>query len=161
MAGGKEIFMKTVEIQGLTVQGVCVRTCNTDEMHAATARIAPLWGRFGVQVAPFMAPAAQAYGVYHRYESDANGAFDVLAGSDALVPGMADAKALARVDIPAGRYLVFDAPGAMPQAVIDAWGRIWRHFADPLCPDQRAFTTDFERYGTEGLIEIYIAVVPA
>lgn len=150
--------MKPVEIKGLSVQGLSVRTRNADEMHAATARIAPLWGDFGAQVAPFMAPAAQAYGVYHRYESDANGAFDVLAGSDALMPDTTSAHALARVDIQAGRYLVFDAPGPMPQAVIDAWGRIWRYFVDPHCPYQRAYTTDFERYGAEGLIEIFIAV---
>ncbi len=150
--------MKIIEFKGLTVQGVRVRTCNADEMQAATARIGPLWADFGAQIAPLMTPPAQVFGVYHRYESDAHGAFDVLAGAHALKPAATDALALARVDIAAGRYLVFAAAGAMPQAVIDAWARIWRYFADPHCPYQRAYTTDFERYTDEGLVEIFIAV---
>ena len=150
--------MKPVEIKGLSVQGLSVRTCNADEMQADTARIGPLWADFAAKMAPHLAPGARVYGVYHCYESDANGAFDVLAGTDALMPTETSAQMLVRVDIQAGHYLVFDAPGPMPQAVIDAWGRIWRYFVDPHCPYQRAYTTDFERYGAEGLIEIFIAV---
>lgn len=159
--------MKTVEVQGLHIQGLSVRTCNADEAQAHTARIGPLWAAFAAQVAPHMAPAASTYGVYHRYASDVNGAFDVLAGTDALTlttggtgstPG-GDTPTWAHVTIAPGPYLVFEANGHMPQAVIAAWGRIWRYFADPACPHQRAYTTDFEHHSGEGLATIFIAVV--
>jgi hypothetical protein len=42
--------------------------------------------------------------------------------------------------------------------VIEAWGRVWAHFAEPNCPDQRAYTTDFERYGPDGVVDICIAL---
>ena len=151
-------MMTTVEIQGFNVQGLHIRTCNADEMQPSTARIGPLWRDFASEVAPRMAPAAQVYGVYHRYESDANGAFEVLAGTDALLQPSEDAVELSLCEIQSGSYVVFEATGVMPQAVIDAWGRIWRYFADPQCPHQRAYTTDFERYGTAGRIDIFIAV---
>ncbi len=150
--------MKIVEIQGLAVQGLAVRTCNADEAAPATARIGPLWADFGAKIAPRMAPVALVYGVYHHYASDADGLFDVLVGSDALLPTADKASALAHVDIAPGSYLVWEAQGAMPQAVIGAWARIWHYFADPQCPHHRAYTTDFERYGADGGIEIFIAM---
>ncbi len=153
--------MKKVEINGLAVQGVKVRTCNADEAQPANARIGRLWADFGLQVAPHMSAGARVYGVYHRYASDANGAFDVLAGTDALVLATADASPLSQVDIETGTYLVFEAPGAMPQAVIDAWARIWRYFSDPQCPHARAYTTDFECYLSDAATDIYIAVRPS
>ena len=153
--------MKTVEIPTQAVQGLSVRTRNADEMQADTARIGPLWADFAAQIAPHLAQGARVYGVYHRYESDAHGAFDVLAGADALLSTAGDAVALRRVDMAPGPYLVFDAPGALPQAVVDAWARIWRYFDDPLCPHQRAYTTDFECYAPDGLTTICIAVMPS
>lgn len=153
--------MKVIEINGLTVQGLVVRTRNADEAQSSTARIGSLWTEFGQQIAPRLAPGALAYGVYHHYESNADGFFDVLAGADAQLPPLGDAPELTRVDIANGPYLVFEAPGAMPQAVIEAWGRIWRYFADSKCLYQRAYTTDFERYQPDGQIDIFIAVLPS
>lgn len=153
--------MKTVEIHGLTVQGLRVRTCNADEMQPETARIGPLWANFASQIAPHMAPGAQAYGVYHHYESDVHGAFDVLAGASALRPQLGAASTLACVDMASGLYLVFDASGKPPQAVVEAWETVWRYFADASCPYRRMYTTDFERYGPNGEIEVFIAVVPS
>ena len=152
--------MKVIEINGLTVQGLVVRTRNADEAQPSTARIGALWAEFGQQIAPRLAPGALAYGVYHHYESNADGMFDVLAGADAQSAPFGDALGLTRVDIANGPYLVFEAHGAMPQAVIEAWGRIWRYFADSKCLHQRAYTTDFERYQADGQIDICIAVLP-
>lgn len=153
--------MKIVEIETRVVWGLSVRTRNADEMQAATARIGPLWADFAAQIAPHLAKGARVYGVYHRYESDEKGAFDVLAGSDTLPPAALESISLCGVSITPGLYLVFDAPGAMPQAVVDAWARIWRYFADPLCPHQRAYTTDFECHAPDGLVEIFIGVQPS
>ena len=152
--------MKIAEIETRAVWGLSVRTRNAEEMQADTARIGQLWSDFAAQIAPNLAKGARVYGVYQGYESDAQGAFDVLAGSDALPPAAGDSLALTRIDIAPGPYLVFDAPGAMPQAVVDAWTRVWRYFADPLCPHKRAFNTDFECYATDGLTEIFIGVRP-
>lgn len=153
--------MKMVEINGLTVHGLVVRTRNADEAQPSTARIGALWAEFGQQIAPRLAPEALTYGVYHHYESNADGMFDVLAGADAQLPSMEGARELTRVDIANGPYLVFETHGAPPQAVIEAWGRIWRYFADLECLHHRAYTTDFERYQVDGQIDIYIAVLPS
>ena len=96
--------------------------------------------KLGTQAAP---PGAdgRVFGVYSGYASDQHGAFDVTAG----VAAPADHQALqgaTTVDIEAGTYLVFEAEGQMPQLVIDAWGAVWRYFADhPQV--QRRFGTDF------------------
>ena len=153
--------MKMVEINGLTVTGLVVRTRNADEAQPSTARIGALWAEFGQQIAPRLAPGALTYGVYHHYESNADGMFDVLAGADAQSPSLEDALELTRVDIANGPYLVFETHGAPPQAVIEAWGQIWRYFADPECEHQRAYTTDFECYLADGQIDMYIAVLPS
>ena len=108
-------------MDGLTVQGLWARTRNADEAHTSHARIGKLWADFGLQLAPSMALGALTYGVYHHYESDANGLFDVLVGTDAPMPNAPDAPVLSKVDIVAGAYLVFEAKGPMPQAVVQAW----------------------------------------
>jgi predicted transcriptional regulator YdeE len=153
--------MKTVEIETRPVWGLSAHTRNADELLADTGRIGPLWADFAAQIAPHLPQSARVYGIYYGYESDAQGAFDVLAGTDALPLAISDSLALTRVNTAPGPYLVFDAPGAMPQAVVDAWTCIWHYFADPLCTHQRAFTTDFECYVTDGLTKIFIAVMPS
>lgn len=153
--------MEITNMDGLTVQGLLARTRNADEAHASRARIGKLWSDFGSQLAPRMALGALSYGVYHHYESDANGLFDVLVGTDAPMPNAPDAPVLSKVDIVAGAYLVFEAKGPMPQAVVQAWEGIWRYFADPHCPHSRAYTTDFERYGAQGQVEVFVGVLAA
>ena len=151
--------MHIEEVQGLRIQGVSVRTCNADEAHPGRARIGALWAEFAAQVVPHLAVGAVTYGVYHRYASDSNGAYDLLVGGDVLTPhATIDAQTGSVIDIQEGPYAVFRAQGAMPNAVIEAWGRVWAHFAEPNCPDQRAYTTDFERYGPDGVVDICIAL---
>lgn len=142
--------------ENFTVEGLTVRTRNADEMQASTARIGPLWAQFGQQVGPRTAPGALLYGVYHRYESDASGAFDVLVGTQSSAH--AD---LARAEVVAGTYLVFQAQGAMPQTVIQTWDYIWRYFASSQCPHRRLYGTDFECYRSLYSVEIFIGIVPA
>jgi predicted transcriptional regulator YdeE len=151
--------MNIEEIQGLRIQGLSVRTCNADEAHPGRARIGALWADFAVKLAPHFADGAVTYGVYHHYESDANGAYDLLVGGDVLAPhANTDAQPWSVIDIQDGPYAVFQANGPMPQAVIEAWGRVWSYFADPQCPHKRAYTTDFERYGSDGVVNICIAL---
>jgi predicted transcriptional regulator YdeE len=152
--------MHIVEIQERRIEGLCVRTCNADESDPNHARIGDVWAKFEVQVAPHIAPGAMAYGVYHHYASDVNGAYDLLVGSDAVQQNkFTDAHALQAVNIQAGPYVVFQSCGATPQAVIETWERVWTYFSDPHCRHQRAYTSDFERYGPDGLLDIHIALV--
>lgn len=55
--------MYHVQFQGLNIQGLSVRTRNTDEAQPDRARIASLWRKFAVQVAPHLKRGAAIYGV--------------------------------------------------------------------------------------------------
>ena len=67
--------IQKVEVDSKTIQGLQVRTKNVDEMNSGKQKIAPLWGRFFNEVFPTLQEGATVYGVYHNYESDAQGAF--------------------------------------------------------------------------------------
>lgn len=146
--------MQTVHYDEKQIWGITLRTDNADEMNPHTARIGGLWQKFGEAIAPKLNEECTVYGVYHDYESDANGEFTVLAGADLLM----DTTGLEKVTVEAGNYLVFDAQGEMPRIVIDTWAEIWDYFSSGDAKFQRAFTTDFERYTRADKVEIYIAV---
>jgi predicted transcriptional regulator YdeE len=104
-------------------------------------------------------PTAGVVGVYSQYESDAMGAFDVMAGvpSEAIASGAAPSNTQT-VQIQAGQYLVFRGKGAMPQAVMDACGQIWQHFGQPRTDVARVYRTDFEQYTGADEVAIHIGV---
>lgn len=145
--------MKTVQVEGFQISGIKVRTKNEDEMNPESAKIGALWQGFGSQVAPKLTDGARVYGVYCHYESDAEGAFDVYAGSD----GLKDTDQFEQLEVQTGEYMVFSGQGDMPQAVIDTWVAIWQYFSE-LPERERAYTTDFEFYKSENEVEVYIAV---
>jgi predicted transcriptional regulator YdeE len=99
---------------------------------------------------------ATVFGVYRNYESDFAGEFDVMAGSDNIeesaTSGLEDGL------IQSGSYLLFEAKGDMPQVVVDTWSKIWAYFSSGDSEYQRTYTTDFELYKSQNVIEIYIAV---
>jgi predicted transcriptional regulator YdeE len=92
------------------------------------------------------------YGVYYDYQSDMDGEFSVLAGSQAPQAGCSD------VSLFAGDYLKFSARGEMPQSVIALWTEVWRYFTSPECQYQRCYLTDYEVYSGGDNIEIYIGI---
>ena len=146
--------IQKVELQTKTVTGLQIRTKNVDEMNPETQQIAPLWGRFYSEVLPTLSEGATVYGVYHNYESDAQGAFDVLVGADSLEV----TDEMKPVELQAGKYLMFSVKGELPQAIIDTWMQIWAYFEDPSIDEKRAYDTDFELYKSEDEVEIYIGV---
>ena len=146
--------IKKVEIESNRVTGLQVRTKNTDEMNPETQKIAPLWGRFFNELLPTLEEGATVYGVYHNYESDAMGEFDVLVGADALTV----TDEMKSVELQAGKYLMFPVKGELPQAIIDTWMQIWAYFEDPSIDEKRAYETDFEHYLSADEVEIYIGV---
>lgn len=138
------------------INGIQVRTSNHIEMSDDNGRIASLWGRFERQIAPQLKQGSRVFGVYSDYESDLNGQFDVLAGTDQK--GLEVDSDLASRPIQAGRYLVFPARGELPMSVVVAWQDVWAYFQRNDCPYQRAYTTDFELYTAKDNAELYIAV---
>lgn len=149
--------MKNVTISSKKIYGQSVRTKNVDETNPATAKIGGLWQNFFAKTFAHLSPQAQTYGVYYDYHSDHAGEFSVLAGTD--VPTEKTGDKLEEVTLIDGNYVVFTGTGEMPQAVIDLWGEVWRHFADPKCSDIRDYKTDFEHYKKSGTeVDIYISV---
>ena len=146
--------IKKIELKSKTIKGLQVRTKNIDEMNPETQKIAPLWGKFFEEIVPTLNSDASMYGVYHHYESDAMGEFNVLVGSDVLNEG----KDVQSVTLKEGKYLMFPAKGEMPQAIIDTWGQVWAYFEDPSIDEVRAYETDFELYTGLDTAEIYIGV---
>lgn len=137
-----------------SVAGISVRTTNREESNPDTARIGALWQRFfGEETyasTPNRTADARIFSVYSAYESDAHGAFDVMAG--VAVSGGANS-----VAIEAGDYLVFNGQGEMPHMVIATWQRIWQYFeAHPEVV--RTYRSDFEAYEGPDKVSIHIGV---
>jgi predicted transcriptional regulator YdeE len=145
------------------VVGIEVRTKNALETNSATARIGPLWGRFlqervSETIAHQKDPGT-VLGVYTNYVSDHTGFYTLIIGAE-----VQDAKSIPKgmvgITIPAAEYLVFPAPGKIPEAIIAAWGEVWNYFAQSSAA-RRAFTADLEVYkpgNGETSAEIYVAI---
>ncbi|WP_374073442.1 GyrI-like domain-containing protein [Bdellovibrio bacteriovorus] len=151
-----EIMMTVIKIQNRKISGISVRTKNANELDASTAKIGPLWGRFFETIAPSLSQDSIIYGVYYNYESDMNGEFNVLAGTDRL--GSTPEMTMESVTIKEGDYLLFSETGEMPQAVITAWVKVWKYFSSPDCQHKRAYLTDFEVYKGPDKVEVYIGL---
>ncbi len=148
--------MKGVSIESFEVVGVGVRTKNSDEMNPATTKIAPLWGKFFLDVLPKVSTGAGVYGVYTNYESDHTGLFDIVACSDGMSLDMLGDGVSLKIE--SGKYLVFSAKGELPKATINLWAVIWHYFNARNCVHERAYTTDFEFYKGDCEIEISISI---
>jgi len=149
--------LKRQQIDAFTVAGLRVRTTNAAEHQPETAKIGAMWGEFFDQELAETIPGKSAnspiYGVYSGYESDVSGAFDVTAGVAVNAP----AKDYESVLIEAGEYLVFEAQGTLPDAVIATWGRIWTFFEEnPQI--KRRFATDFEAYTGPESVAVCIGI---
>ena len=148
---------RLIELQPFTLSGISIRTSNSEQAQPFRETIGDLWQRFmGQGLAdkiPDKLPDSPLYGVYSDYESDANGQFTATVA----VAVSAATPAFDTIEVGGGRYLVFEARGAIPQSVIEAWGKIWPFF-ETSKEWKRRFATDFEVYRNPGVVEIYIAV---
>lgn len=137
-------------VDSFTVTGLTVRTQNSDEFNPETAKLPGLWQQFYSGTPNLQ---TTVYGVYSGYESDANGYYDVTAGT---INDSQDT-ALDSVKINSGNYLVFCGKGEMPQIVIEAWQRVWDYFASNSSY-QRCFMTDFEEYKSSDEVAVFIGI---
>lgn len=148
---------KTEHIKRFCVAGVFVRTKNIDEFNSESAKIPGLWTQFyseGVteQISKRL-PNTPIFGVYSDYETDATGFYDVTVG----VSVDKSNSGFKNIVIEAGEYLVFEARGAMPDAIIQTWSYIWSYFEQhpEIC---RSFLTDFEAYSGPEEAHVYIGI---
>lgn len=98
-------------VDSFTVTGPTVRTNNSDEFNPETAKLPTLWQQF---YSSNPTPNTTIFGVYSGYESDANGSYDVTAGT--LNNNQGAELSVAKIN--SGNYLVFQGKGAMPQSVM-------------------------------------------
>ena len=146
--------MKIVPISEQNVIGMSIRTTNANEMNPDTAKISNLYKNFDDNVAVDYKKGSRVYGLYYDYESDTSGEFSVFAGTDQL-DNQKNKELKTRV-IPKGKYLVFEAKGKIPEAVITTWGEIWAYFSSAEAEHTRTYKTDFEFYKNETDVDITI-----
>lgn len=151
-----------IQKEGFAVIGIDTRTSNAQEADPATARIPGMWQRFFTEqveekLSQRTNPAVH-YAVYTGYESDYTEAYTYILGS-AVSNLAALPHGMMKVELPASRYMVFTAQGAMPTALIETWNEIWHYFTTSTI-HQRASTADFELYDKNNpeKVEIYIAL---
>ncbi len=151
--------MNIEEIDEKIIYGISTRTTNANEMNPETAKIGKTWQKFDNDIVVDYQGGERVFGVYYNYESDANGAFDVLAGYEK------ENNSLDKAIITKGKYLVFKAKAktlddeARIQAVIEAWGKIWKYFEGENSEHKRAYKTDFEHYKNQSDIYIHISII--
>jgi len=146
--------IQKLNVSSKTIKGLKARTKNSDEMNISTQKIAPLWKRFYTEILPKLEENATVYSVYHNYEYDASGEYDVLIGTDKLEV----TDEMSSVILEEGRYLMFPVRGELPQAITQTWKEIWHYFDDESVDERRNFVTDFELYKSQDEVEIYIGV---
>ena len=159
-------------------QGISVRTTNLAEISHETAKLGKLWQKFYQNHVSHLEKDEDVYGIYHNYESDDVGAFDVVASwkassqqdeqdqvnsGDSLTAGNTGKNSnLVTVNIPAGKYLVFSEHGRMPNTVMNAWEKAWDYFNSVSCEHTRLYNVDFEHYIDGNLefgqVDLYIGV---
>ncbi|WP_194435706.1 GyrI-like domain-containing protein [Vibrio fluminensis] len=147
--------MEVVEVKGFEIQGLILRTRNEIEMNPETAKIPQHVEFVDSNLVIDYQAGARAYSVYYNYESDVNGHFDVLMGSNEVSSSNIE---LSSVSVVPGSYLKFESEGEFPTAVIAAWQSAWSYFASPNCEHERAYTTDIEYYESASKVSVYIAL---
>lgn len=146
--------MYVKQIDEIKVTGIRIRTSNSKEVNTDTCQIPSLWESFHTVLVPHLGEDSNIYGVYCNYESNVDGHFDVVAGSDKFVGDLERDTVI----IQSGKYLVFEGKGDLPQVVTDVWSKIWSYFSSDEANFTRVYTCDFELYKSSNEIEIYIAI---
>lgn len=150
-----DIQIDTVSVESFKVEGLPLRTCNANEFNPDTASIPQHVQYVDENVEIDYSSGARAYSVYCHYESDVNGFYDIIMGSNEVASTKLP---LTSIDIQAGNYLKFTSSGEFPGAIIEAWTAVWNYFNQANSPHTRAYTTDFEHYEGPNTVSIYVAL---
>jgi predicted transcriptional regulator YdeE len=148
--------MKTeVQPQALTIVGLELRTSND----VANQTIPAHWERFMTQGTLEKIPNKRSndiYAVYTNYEHEGlnnnNGTYSMVIG--AAVSSLENMPSdFIAVELPASNYEVVSVPQGRPELVGQTWLKIWQQDTS-----LRTFIADFERYQTDGTIDILLGV---
>ena len=136
----------------LTLVGLGLRTSNAAEL-AGAGKIAAAWNAFfdrqmQAQI-PNQVHATATYVAFYDYQGEHRADYSYLVGA-AVRAGTSAPEGMVRVEIPASRYVVFEA--ATPKEVPAVWHRIGSAGL------HRAYTGDLEVYRLHQKVEIYVAV---
>ncbi|HSA60146.1 MAG TPA: GyrI-like domain-containing protein [bacterium] len=156
-----------VELDEFFVMGIEVTTSEALEAGLGTARIPLLWRTFFAEkveekIANRRDPNEHV-GVCTDYNRDPKsreyGSYAALAGCEVTEVGDDVPEGLVAMSVPAGSYLLFEARGPMPDAVMRTWDEIKRYF-ETGSPYERAFTADFDLYRNDQpeAVDIFVSV---
>ena len=118
------------------IYGKKVRTNNQN-----TDIILGLWEEFSQ-----LNVKGDVYAVYSNYKSDFTEDYDLHIGTEEKFTNESN------VTIPAGDYHVIEVDPTVPNAVYSAWVEIWNSDLN------RAYATDFEFYGKDGSVKIFLSI---
>jgi predicted transcriptional regulator YdeE len=144
-----------VQLDEKTVARLLIRTNNNDP--GMSKAIGDLWHAFfadGVYQSISDKRNSNTIGLYSNYESNAKGAYDVMACCEIVSEKEVPDGVVLQV-IPAGKYAKFIVRGDAKQAVADFWHKLWNMELDRKC------SSDFEEYQSTGNIndcEVHIYI---
>jgi predicted transcriptional regulator YdeE len=156
-----------VEMDEFLVMGIEVMTSESLEHGPATARLPLLWRTFFAEKIeekiPHRKDPNEHVGVYADYDRDSKsrtfGAYAALAGCEVTEVGDDVPEGLVAMPVPAGKYLLFEARGPMPEAVVRTWDEIKKYF-ETNGHYERAYAVDFDLYRNDRpeAVDIFVAV---
>ncbi len=148
--------------KGFSVRGPATRTRDADEADPSIARIPGLWQRYvqggATRSVRGALDAGVTVAVYTKYESDQDGSYTSVVGAPLIGTGESQLEHKT-VEVPDGSYLLFEARGEMPGALLNTWERIRSYFAaEP--PYTRLYSADFEIHDASepDRVQVYVGV---
>ena len=134
------------------VCGIFTTTTNKAETSPETSKIGPLWGRFfGDDIlAKIPEKISGPVAVYTEYEGDQTAPYKLVVGARVDTTLLAELPAeMVLAHVPEQDYLVFEARGEMPNAIVQTWQAVWSYF-DSNENSSRNYSSDFEEYLGDG-----------
>ena len=139
-----------------------IETRTTNQNGQAMKDIGGLWNQFyseNIQSKILNAVNSNVYAIYTDYESDYTGEYTTLLGLEVSLLDEIPSGLVGR-EFPKQNFKRFLAKGAMPQAVAEAWQKIWEQDKEL----NRLYQYDYELYteksqqGDLSEVEIFIGV---
>ena len=134
----------------MKVTGLKIRTSN----HNAE-EIWKLWERFYAEwhKDKLWLNEKNIYAVYHNYELDQNGDFDIQYGNyDLLIGWISDISWYDFVNLEKSNYKIFEVNWQTGKEIFATWQEIWNSNLE------RNFNTDYELYSFENIAQTKISV---
>jgi len=132
------------------VAGIAVRT--TSEGGKARTDIGNLWATFMSESIQAEIPtkySEDVYCVYTDYETDHTGWYTAVLGCRVTEAGH---NGMFVALVPSGSNRVYEPEGQLPDSVGEAWMQIWDE------SEGRSYVADYDLYGADGKVEIYVGV---